>query len=174
MQIEIISNSGVSTCKLGQIFSKVLSGGDVILFTGELGGGKTTFISGIARGLDITGNPSSPSFTIINEYRVGRFKNLVHIDLYRLEGTGEISEIGIGDYIYNSNSIVCIEWGDKVKEYIKGDFLEINLDYLKDKDDTESKRKILFSSSNRYWDRKLEELRGILGKNKEWEYNSTF
>ncbi len=169
MQIEIISNSRVSTCKLGKIFSRVLSVEDVILFTGELGGGKTTFISGIAGGLGITENPSSPSFTIVNEYRVGRFKNLVHIDLYRLGDTGEISEIGIGDYIYNSNSIVCIEWGDKIKQYIKGNFLEINLDYLTDEDDTESKRKILFSSSNRYWDRKLEELRGVLDKNKEWE-----
>jgi len=167
MQIEVISNSSVFTKKIGKIFSNILSGGNVILFTGELGGGKTTFISGIAESLGITENFSSPSFAILNEYRIDKSRSLVHVDLYRLGDTGEIEDTGIDDYIYSSSSIVCIEWGDKIKKYIKKDFLEVNLSYLKGEDDTETKRKIVFRSSSGYWNRRLKELKKMLGKSKE-------
>jgi tRNA threonylcarbamoyladenosine biosynthesis protein TsaE len=167
MQIEVISNSSVLTRKIGKVFSRILSGGDVILFTGELGGGKTTFISGIAEGLGITGNFSSPSFTILSEYRINRNKSLVHVDLYRLENIKEIEEIGIEDYIYDKGSIVCIEWGDKIKKYIKEDFLEVNLGYINSENDSETKRKIIFSGYGSYWEGRLGKFKDILEKNKE-------
>ena len=119
MRIEIISNSSIFTKNLGKKLSRVISKGDIVLFSGELGGGKTTFISGIAEGFDLKENLSSPSFTILNEYSIDNWRKFVHADLYRLENTGEINGIGLDDYLYDDISIVCIEWGDKIKDYIE-------------------------------------------------------
>ena len=111
MQIEIISNSSIFTKNLGKKFSRVISKGDVVLFSGELGGGKTTFISGIAEGFGLKENLSSPSFIILSEYSIDNWRKFVHADLYRLENTDEINGIGLDDYLYDDISIICIEWG---------------------------------------------------------------
>ncbi|MFA5015332.1 MAG: tRNA (adenosine(37)-N6)-threonylcarbamoyltransferase complex ATPase subunit type 1 TsaE [Actinomycetota bacterium] len=155
MQIEIVSNSPVFTQNLGKKFSTVLSNGDIVLFTGELGGGKTTFISGLAGGFGLRGNLSSPSFTILNEYHIGNTRKFIHADLYRLENTKEIDGTGLEDYFYDGISIICIEWGDRIKDNIEKDYLEINFSYLIDESSTGTKRKIVFTSSNQYWDIKL-------------------
>ena len=106
MQIEIISNSAAFTKDLGKKLSRALTKGNIILFAGELGGGKTTFISGIAEGFGLGENLSSPSFTIMNEYRIDNHKKLIHADLYRLDGASEINGIGLDDYFYDGTSIV--------------------------------------------------------------------
>lgn len=168
MQIGIISNSFNFTRNTGKIFSKILTGGNIIIFTGELGGGKTTFISGIAEGLGVTYSLSSPSFTLINEYRISGRRKFIHADLYRLDGIAEISDTGIDDYLYNGSSIVCVEWGDRIRDYIKKEFLEINLSYPADINNAETKRKIIFKSNTCYWDRKLEEFKRKSGKNIEF------
>ncbi len=96
MNLKILSKSSQATIDLGKKFSKILRGGDIILFSGELGGGKTTFISGLADGLGIKENLSSPSFTILNQYMEGKIR-LVHIDFYRLDGVDEFDNIGIDE-----------------------------------------------------------------------------
>ena len=164
MRIEIISNSSIFTKNLGKKLSRVISKGNIVLFSGELGGGKTTFISGIAEGFDLKENLSSPSFTILNEYSIDNRRKFVHADLYRLENTGEINGIGLDDYLYDDISIVCIEWGDKIKDYIEKEYLEINLSYLIDKSNIPTKRKIIFNSSSRYWDLRLARFKKILEK----------
>ncbi len=164
MQIKVISNSPFFTNGLGKTFSRVISRGDIILFTGELGGGKTTFITGIAEGLGLVGKVSSPSFTILNEYVISSRRELVHVDLYRLENIDEIEGIGLDDYFYKDTSIICVEWGDKIKEYIKKEFLEVDLSYIMDDENSGNKRKIIFKSSGKYWDGKLEEFKSILNK----------
>jgi len=160
MQIKTASNSAIFTKELGRQFSKIVLSGDILLFTGELGGGKTTFISGLAKGLGVKVNISSPSFTILNIYNIGKANKLVHADFYRLENIEEIVGVGIEEYLYDSSSIVCIEWGDKIKEYIKNDYLEIEISYLiesKEKGDlyNSGRRLITFKSSSQYWDNKL-------------------
>jgi len=165
MQIEIISNSPVFTRNLGKKFSAVLSKGDIVLFTGELGGGKTTFISGLAEGFGLGKNLSSPSFTILNEYRIDSNRRFIHADLYRLENTKEIDGTGLEDYFYDGISIICIEWGDRIKDNIEKDYLEINFSYLIDESSTGTKRKIAFTSSGQYWDNKLSGYKKMLMKN---------
>lgn len=149
------SNSSEQTRKTGKIFSKILKSSDILLLSGELGAGKTTFISGIASGIGVRENLTSPSFTILNIYPVHpvyRKKKLIHADFYRLGSLDEILNTAVEDYIYNSDSIICIEWGEKIKDYLKENYVEINFTY--DPADS-NKRKIIFSSSNRYWDKKL-------------------
>lgn len=164
MQIEIISNSPVFTQNLGKKFSKILSKGDIVLFTGELGGGKTTFISGMAEGFGLGENLSSPSFTILNEYHIDNSRKFIHADLYRLEDAREIDGTGLEDYFYDGISIICIEWGDRIKDNIGKDYLEINFSYLIDESNTGTKRKIIFTSSNQYWNVKLSGFKKIMMK----------
>jgi len=160
MQLKITSNSAVFTKKLGKNFSKIISNGDIILFSGELGGGKTTFISGLAKGLGIRENISSPSFTILNVYNTHRKNKLVHADFYRLENIEDIAEIGVEDYLYDKRAVVCMEWGDKIRKYIDRDCLEVEISYLFADDGNDSlnnldRRLVTFKSFSQYWDNKL-------------------
>ncbi len=165
MRFEIISNSPVFTRNLGKMFSRILSKGNIILFTGELGGGKTTFISGLAEGFGLGENLSSPSFTLLNEYHIDNNRKFIHADLYRLENIGEINGIGLDDYFYDGVSIICVEWGDKIRNCIEKEYLEINLSYLIDKSNSGTKRKIIFNSASHYWDLKLVKFKKKLKKN---------
>ena len=157
MQLEFISSSPSFTRSLGKVFSRYLVSGDILLLSGELGGGKTTFISGIAEGLGISGNLSSPSFAILNEYKINKKSKFIHADFYRIEDTGETEVVGLDDYLYGQSVIACIEWGDKIREGLRIDYLEIRLEYLiKVNSSSQDQRKITFISSNKYWDRKLQ------------------
>ena len=130
MIIKLASGSPVFTKKIGLALSKILKSGDIILLAGELGAGKTTFISGIAEGLGIKENLSSPSFTIINLYEIDSRKKFIHADFYRLDTADEILNIGIEDYLYSSRNIACIEWGDKIKGFLGSNYLEVKFEYF--------------------------------------------
>ncbi len=132
-------------------------------FSGELGGGKTAFVSGLADGLGIKENLSSPSFTILNQYDAGKLR-LVHIDFYRLDGVDEFDNIGIDDYIYDDSAVLCIEWGEKIRQYIKKDYLIISFNYVIEDEESMNKRIIRFDSGSDYWNKKLNILKKILAR----------
>lgn len=165
MDLKILSESSKKTRMIGEGFAKLLNPGDVVFLLGELGGGKTTFVSGVAKGLRSKGNVSSPSFTLINIYEFTKDDikyNLVHCDLYRVSGFKDIPDIGIEEYIYDDSSIVFVEWGNFLKEKISKDYLIINFDYILDDQDQENntetlnqKRQLTFSAENTYWVQKL-------------------
>ena len=165
MNVKIMSASPEKTKKIGSKFAWLLDPGDVIFLLGELGGGKTTFISGVAEGLKAKGNVSSPSFTLINIYDYKKNNtqlNLVHCDLYRVSGFKDIPDIGIEEYIYDGKSIVFIEWGDFLKEKISKDYLVIKFEYIfedagkeKSCETQDQKRQLTFSTENTYWRLKL-------------------
>jgi tRNA threonylcarbamoyladenosine biosynthesis protein TsaE len=107
-----ISMTTNETRNFGKHFAKVLNKGDVVLFYGDLGSGKTTFIQGILNAFGYEGFANSASFIIINEYDM--LKNnirVVHIDLYRLQST-QICYLELEEYLYGNN-IALIEWPDK-------------------------------------------------------------
>jgi len=168
MIINITSNSPSRTKAICNIFSRVLKPGSVILLDGELGAGKTTFINGIAGGLGLKEDLASPSFTILNIYRLSVKSNLVHADFYRLEGLGEIINTGIEEYIYSKRDYICIEWGEKIKNHLKTGYVEVKFSYsLNDSivDEAFKKRTILFSSGSKYWIKRLKTFKGMLVKN---------
>jgi tRNA threonylcarbamoyladenosine biosynthesis protein TsaE len=113
----------------------------------------------VAAALGVKVNISSPSFAIFNVYNAKKRRKFVHADLYRLDGINEIVNTGIEDYLYDKNTLVFIEWGTKLGGYLKNSFIEIDFSYLED-----AKRKIVFKSASRYWDKKLEKLEVILKK----------
>lgn len=84
------------TYALAKQIASTLKGGEVILLSGDLGAGKTTFTKGLAKALGIDDEVTSPTFTILNVYEDGRLK-LNHLDMYRVESADELAELGIED-----------------------------------------------------------------------------
>lgn len=105
------SGSEADTDAIARALAETLTPGDVILLIGNLGAGKTAFVRGLAAGLGIEpGDVSSPTFTLIQEYRGGRLV-LSHIDLYRLSPR-EVDDLGL-DELVESGGVVAIEWPER-------------------------------------------------------------
>jgi len=112
-----------------------------LVFTGEIGAGKTTFIQAICRYLGVEGRITSPTFSLINEYvyvEEGLEKNIYHMDLYRLKTLEEALDIGIEEYL-EGPSFCLIEWPGLIEDLWSEVPVKINIEILED-----SKRKILF------------------------------
>lgn len=104
-----------------------IEAGDVIALLGELGTGKTALTKYIAEGLGIKENISSPTFTIVKEYKSGRLP-LYHYDVYRLNSGEELLDIGAEDYL-SGEGICIIEWADIVADVLPEDSVIIKLEY---------------------------------------------
>ncbi len=120
------TESPKETQALGEKVGKTLKQGDVIALIGDLGTGKTCLTQGIARGVGIASDEvvNSPSYILINEYR-GRIP-IYHIDLYRLEDSAEIAELGLSEYI-ESDGICIIEWAERMAEALPDTAIKIRI-----------------------------------------------
>lgn len=96
---------------LGRELAEELAGGGVVALCGELGAGKTELVKGLAAGLDYHGVVSSPTFTLLHEYRGGKCP-LFHFDFYRVEEAEEIVDLG-WDELLEEEGIVAVEWADR-------------------------------------------------------------
>ncbi|WP_404457587.1 tRNA (adenosine(37)-N6)-threonylcarbamoyltransferase complex ATPase subunit type 1 TsaE [Oceanobacillus kapialis] len=136
------------TKQLAARLAVLLKPGDVLTLEGELGTGKTTFTKGIATGLGVKRHVSSPTFTIIKEYK-GELP-LYHMDVYRLENSEE--DIGFDEY-FNGNGICVVEWAQFIKEFLPEERLEIEIQYA-----GEEERIINFTAIGSHFEGLLEEL----------------
>ncbi len=129
MQMKIHSKSSEDTFRIGAIIGAGADKGDIIALIGDLGTGKTRLTQGIAAGLEVpAAYPiTSPTFTLINEYS-GRFV-LYHFDIYRLEGSKDLEDMGYEDYFYG-DGVVVIEWAERIRDILPEGVLFINLTYL--------------------------------------------
>ena len=108
----IITQSEDDTAAVGRELAATLLAGDVLLLYGDLGAGKTAFVRGLAEGLGASAaDVSSPTFTLIQEYRGGRLP-LLHVDLYRLDDPREIDELGLDEL--GIGAVLAIEWAEKL------------------------------------------------------------
>ena len=121
----IITHSPEETRALGARLARLLQPGAVVAFTGDLGAGKTAFISGMAQGLDIPERVTSPTFTIVNEYEGGRLP-LFHFDMYRLGSADELFHIGWEDYLARGG-VCAVEWSENVAEAIEDDAVRVDI-----------------------------------------------
>jgi tRNA threonylcarbamoyladenosine biosynthesis protein TsaE len=104
--------SEAETGAIGRELAATLHAGDVVLLHGDLGAGKTAFVRGLAEGLGVAPeNVSSPTFTLVQEYRGGRL-TLFHVDLYRLDEAREIDELGLEEIA--ADGVLAIEWAEKM------------------------------------------------------------
>lgn len=116
--MKVTTTSNQETADYGQKLASTLTGGDILCLYGDLGAGKTTLVKGIARGLGIKDNITSPTFTLMNFYK-GTNTTLIHIDTYRLKNEQELVEIGALDYIGQPDTIAIIEWPEKIAGLLK-------------------------------------------------------
>jgi len=110
--------------KLGKCLGALLGSGDVVVLTGPLGAGKTTLAQGIAAGLEINEQVTSPTFTIIRGYR-GRLP-FHHVDAYRLEHPGAAEEIGLEEYL-GGPGVTVIEWAMNIEQYLPSEYLQVDI-----------------------------------------------
>ena len=112
----VTTHSEVETTQVGSNLAASLERGAVVLLSGDLGAGKTAFVRGLARGLGIDpAEVSSPTFTLIQEYRGGRLL-LRHVDLYRLQSV-EVADLGLDDEMFE-DGVTAIEWPDRLPRRI--------------------------------------------------------
>jgi tRNA threonylcarbamoyladenosine biosynthesis protein TsaE len=141
--LDFVSHSTTQTQRIGARLGELLAAGDVILLEGPLGSGKTLLTHGIAQGLGISEYITSPSFTLINEYRpkdTGGRLALYHIDLYRLgDAAKEAIAMGMDEYLYG-DGVAVVEWAERAAAILPPDHLLINLSIV-----SETKRGILMT-----------------------------
>jgi len=125
--LEIVSNSQDDTSAIGVKIASLLCAGSVVALNGTLGSGKTFLTKSIAKGLSLTENLTSPTYTIINEYPLSSGLVLYHIDAYRLESIKDFEDIG-GMEILNSNNICIIEWSERVSNALPACAITITLE----------------------------------------------
>ncbi|MBI5306133.1 tRNA (adenosine(37)-N6)-threonylcarbamoyltransferase complex ATPase subunit type 1 TsaE [Candidatus Wolfebacteria bacterium] len=103
----------------------------VIALSGNLGSGKTTFVQGFLRVAGVKSKITSPTFIIVKRFKIKdlRFKNIYHIDCYRVRKSNELLSIGIKDILSNPQNIVLIEWPEKIKKYLPKNVIWIKFKY---------------------------------------------
>lgn len=120
--MKIIIESAEGTVRLGEKFARTLKAGEVVLLDGGLGSGKTTFVKGMAAGIGITKNITSPTFVIMKVYNLKQtsrgLKHFVHIDMYRA-GAGALKDIGAFEFFGRNDTICVVEWGAALSGYLK-------------------------------------------------------
>lgn len=149
----VTTNSENETLALGRKIAPFLRKGDVIVLLGDLGAGKTLFVSGLLDFYNKKDEASSPTFTIVNEYNLKDDLTLFHFDVYRLESSNEFLAIG-GDEFFDKG-ISVIEWGNKILDVLPKDSLFINIE--KNPDDV-NKRIFSFNSSSDKFNSLFEEV----------------
>jgi tRNA threonylcarbamoyladenosine biosynthesis protein TsaE len=127
----LIAKTEKETKEIAQAFAKNIRFGAVIALIGDLGAGKTVFAKAFAKELGVKEEINSPTFNIIKTYQIkNREKNnrvFCHVDAYRLNNYQELLEIGIEEYLNDYNTIVLIEWADKIKELLPKDAYVIRI-----------------------------------------------
>lgn len=118
-----VTRSEEETRLAGENLATTLQDGDIVLLSGDLGAGKTTFMKGLAKGFGIQEELTSPTFTLMNVYPVSdhqTVRHVVHIDTYRLQKEQELIDIGAEDYLAKPETISVIEWPEKIPALLAG------------------------------------------------------
>ncbi len=140
---EYRTRSVQETEQLASEFAKELKRGDVIAFTGGMGAGKTAFVRGLAKGLGVSGEVSSPTYAIVNEYRGN--PALYHFDMYRVGSPEDLFTTGYYDYLDEGESILAVEWSENITDSLPEQTIYVNITPL-----SESERKIQIIGGNRF------------------------
>ncbi|HSW36851.1 MAG TPA: tRNA (adenosine(37)-N6)-threonylcarbamoyltransferase complex ATPase subunit type 1 TsaE [Candidatus Saccharimonadales bacterium] len=125
MTLKIVTSSSAETERLAGQIGRRLRGGETIELISDLGGGKTTFVRGLARGFGSKDKVTSPSFTLSNEYKADD-KTLFHFDFYRLQEPGIMSD-ELAEAVGDPKTVTVVEWADIVQKVLPDNRLTINI-----------------------------------------------
>ena len=116
------------TIAAGEAFSAVLSSGDIVLLTGTLGAGKTTFVKGVAKGLGVHERVTSPTFTMVRDHRCENssgIETLHHCDVYRVETLDEVVDLALGELV-EDGAVALVEWGELAASVFGRDVMAVD------------------------------------------------
>ena len=120
--MQLITNCEADTKNFAKSLAKILKLKDIVVLTGELGSGKTKFVEGFLSYFGLENEISSPTFTIVNEYKNNDI-NIYHFDVYRLADSSEFYEIGGDEYF--DTGICLIEWGELIEDALPSNYIHI-------------------------------------------------
>lgn len=143
---EVCSKKPSETERFGEKLAKVLQGGEVIACFGGLGMGKTCFARGLARGMGLNAEVSSPTFALVHEY--GGKLPLYHFDMYRITSFADLCSTGFFDYL-DQNAVLYVEWSENIEAALPNEKL-IRIDFLRGK--TDGERILRINGEQRYED----------------------
>lgn len=124
---EFISHSRTETIEIAKKISATFCGGETVLLDGEMGAGKTVFAKGVALGLDIDDEVTSPTYAYMNEYE-GRL-TLYHYDCYRIESVEQAENLGLGEYFY-MGGVALVEWSQNIAPLLPDRCIHITIEKL--------------------------------------------
>jgi len=138
MKLRYLTANPFQTRKLGEILAKEMlktkpgKTAFIIGLEGDLGGGKTTFLQGFARGCGIKEKILSPTFVILKKFPISNFQFSIfyHIDCYRVEKPKELLDLGFKEIISNPQNIVAIEWADRLREILPENTLILKFEFI--------------------------------------------
>lgn len=126
MPLQIAVNDISELKEAAKSLLKSFSKERIFAFYGEMGAGKTTFIKEICKTLDVIDVPSSPTFSIVNEYKTSEGKKIFHFDFYRIKNEAEAYDLGYEDYFYSGN-YCFVEWPEKIENLIPENCVKVNI-----------------------------------------------
>lgn len=140
--MKIVTHSPEETIKAAEKLGGLLRAGDMIAYKGGLGAGKTTFTRGLAIGLGLGDNVTSPTFALVNEYRGDRL-TLYHFDMYRIESEDDLESTGFYDYPFEEN-VAAVEWSENIAEFLPENTIYITINRI-----NELEREIIIEDGGR-------------------------
>jgi len=142
MERSFTTRSAEETENLGQALASTLVPGTVVALFGNLGAGKTAFVRGLARGLGVAGDVCSPTYALVHEYQGGRGQSplLVHFDMYRISGPGDLESTGWYDYL-GRDCILAVEWSENIESELPQNCVRVHISL----GETENERKIVIA-----------------------------
>ena len=142
--MDFISHNESETNILANQISLQVKGGDILLLSGELGSGKTTFTKAFASAIGVKEVVTSPTFVILKRYHLSEAKNdiseLIHTDCYRLSSPDDAYSIGLDEYFARTDVVTLIEWPEKIESIIPAHAKKISFEYV-----DENTRKISYN-----------------------------
>ena len=123
---------------LESLSGAVKEGAAVLVLSGDLGAGKTTFTQALALELGVTAVVNSPTFTIMKRYDTvhQEFSSLIHMDAYRLETVDELRPLGFSEWLASPGTLLCIEWGERIKEALPERYLHLSISHNSEEERT--------------------------------------
>ncbi|MDD3679786.1 MAG: tRNA (adenosine(37)-N6)-threonylcarbamoyltransferase complex ATPase subunit type 1 TsaE [Candidatus Shapirobacteria bacterium] len=132
--MDYFTKSAQETKKLGRKIGANLKPGTTLALFGDLGGGKTTFLQGIAQGLGVKERILSPTFIISRDYSISRGGRFYHFDWYRIKDTDQVGSLGMEE-LFGNNNIVAVEWADRALQVLPKKRVEVYFKYQNGEND---------------------------------------
>ena len=145
MNYTYLTHSPAETIALGKKIGEQIRGGDCLAYIGGLGAGKTTMTRGIAIGMGLEDDVTSPTFALVNEYRGGR-GDLCHFDMYRITSGADLETAGFFDYM-DEGTALAVEWSENISDALPPGTVRISIERIDD-----STRKITINGDERFAD----------------------